>query len=523
MGLYKKVGIASLILMISVFLSRVIGLFREMVIAYAAGAGAPVDAYQVAFIIPEILNHMLASGFLSVTFIPIFSAYTAKGEEDRGWEVFSIILTTFGSLLILFILLSSFLAPQLIQILAPGMDDPARIAEAVRMTRIILPAQFFFFTGGLLMAVQFAKEKFAVPALAPLLYNLGIILGGILLSEKIGMEGFSWGVLGGAFAGNFAVQICGARKAGMKFCFIFDFSHPDLRKYIRLSLPLMVGLTMSFSTEIFLKYFGSYLPEGSIASLNYGLRIMFVLVGFFGQAAGMASFPFMARLAAENQIEEMNRLLNTTLRWLALVIPFSLLFMVLRYEIVRILFQRGQFDETATEITAHVLIFLLIGTFAYTAQTVVVRGYYAMQNTLFPAIFGSLGVLLSLPFYWLGMQKMGISGVALAVSFSAILQVWLLYGLWNRRTRNSGSREVYFFYLKMGGMSMALGAGLEFFRRALSEGINTATLSGSMTSAAIIGSSFLMLFPLAGYLLGIREIPEFMKKMRDRLLRKGRE
>ncbi|MGE0086152.1 MAG: murein biosynthesis integral membrane protein MurJ [Desulfococcaceae bacterium] len=517
MSLYKKVGIASLIMMASVLLSRVIGLVREMVIAYAGGAGRDVDAYQVAFVIPEILNHIVASGFLSVTFIPIFSGYLARGEEEKGWKVFSIVLTCFGSLLIMFVIAASFLAPLLIRVLAPGFDDPVLIAKAVRMTRIILPAQFFFFAGGLLMAVQFAKEQFAIPALAPLLYNIGIICGGMLLNAQIGMEGFSWGVLAGALAGNFAVQIYGAKKAGMKFSFCFDFFHPDLKKYILLSLPLMLGLTMSFSTEIFLKYFGSYLPEGSISSLNYGMRIMFILVGFFGQASGMASFPFMARMAAENRMEEMNDLLDTTLCWLSLVMPFSVLLMVLRHEAVLILFQRGRFDAAATAITAHVLIFLLTGTFAYAAQTVVVRGYYAMQDTLFPAIFSTVAVIMSLPFYWYGMKIMGISGLALAISLSAIFQVWLLYFLWNRRTRKSG-KNVYLFYLRIFALSLFLGLFLEFFRRTALSGIDS-TFHGSMAISIITGLLFLILLPSAGHLLGIREIGEFMAKIRNRLMR----
>ncbi|CAN2044298.1 membrane hypothetical protein [Candidatus Magnetomoraceae bacterium gMMP-13] len=208
----KKVGFASLIMMASVFLSRVIGLFREMIIAYVGGAKGAVDAYQLAFIIPEILNHIIASGFLSVTFIPIFSYYLEQNREDEGWRVFSVILTGFGTALLCIILISFVFSDQLVKLIAPGIKDPELIAITIRMTRIIIPAQFFFFAGGMFMAVQFAKEKFAIPALAPLLYNLGIITGGLVLSPWLGMEGFSWGVLAGAFAGNFLIQYRGGQK-----------------------------------------------------------------------------------------------------------------------------------------------------------------------------------------------------------------------------------------------------------------------------------------------------------------------
>ncbi len=341
-GTLKKIGVASFIMMASVFASRVIGLFREMTIAYAGGAGGGVDAYQVAFIIPEILNHIVASGFLSVTFIPLFSSYLARNDEQGGWKILSIVLNTFGTLLFILLIVAFCLAPQLVSLLAPGMNDPILFARAVRMTRIIMPAQMCFFSGGLFMAVQFAKEQFMIPALAPLIYNLGIIMGGLLLGPRLGMEGFAWGVLGGAFAGNFVLQYMGAKRCGMKLLPIFSLTHPDFIRYVLLTLPLMVGLTMTFSTEILLKYFGSFLESGSIAALNYALRVMFILVGLFGQAVGVASYPFMAKLAAKGDMDELNNLLNVTLKFLILVIPVSVLFMVLRREIVFLLFQRGQ-------------------------------------------------------------------------------------------------------------------------------------------------------------------------------------
>lgn len=512
-ALGKKIGLAALIMMTSVFLSRVIGLLREMVIAYIGGAQAEVDAYQVAFVIPEILNHIVASGFLSVTFIPIFSNYLVQDQEDQGWKVFSLILTCFGCLLFVFIGVSMILAPQLIAIMAPGMDDPLLQAKAVRMTRIILPAQLLFFVGGLLMAVQFSKEKFFIPALAPLLYNAGIIMGGIVLGPRLGMEGFAWGVLIGAFCGNLLVQYWGARKIGMTFYPIFNFRHPDLIKYILLTLPLMVGLTMTFSTEFFFRFFGSFLPEGSIAVLNFGLRIMLILVGVFGQAVGTASYPFMARLAAENKIDELNRLLNNTLRFLALVIPFSVLLMVIRSEVVLMLFQRGKFDTAATALTAEVLVYLLVGAFAYSAYTVVIRGYFATRDTLFPAIYGTIVVLLSVPLYYFGMHLLAVGGVALAVSISGIFQVWLLYLLWNRRSRNSGSRQVYLSYLKMIVFSALTGLVLVWFKTSVLGGIDTATFFGSLAVAVITGGVFIIILLVSGFSLQIKEVTELAERV----------
>jgi putative peptidoglycan lipid II flippase len=518
-SIHRKVGIASLIMMLSIFLSRVIGLLREMVIAYIGGASGDVDAYQIAFIVPEILNHIVASGFLSVTFIPIFSRYLSKDREEDGWRIFSIIYTVFGSLLLLVIIIAVFLAPALVKLLAPGFDDPVKFQMAVRMTRIIIPAQFFFFSGGIYMAVQFAKEKFALPALAPLLYNIGIITGGALLGPKLGMEGFAWGVLAGAFIGNFAVQYFGAKKVGMKFFPAFDFRNPDLIRYIKLTLPLIVGLTMMFSTEIFLKFFGSFLPPGSIAGLNYGLRVMLMMVGLFGQAVGVAATPFLSRLAVEKRFDEMNSLLNTTLRYLGLVIPFSVLFIVLRKEVVTILFQRGQFDQAATALTSQVLLFLMTGAFAFAAQTVVVRGYYAMQNTLLPAAIVSFTVLLSVPIYIIGMNLMGVSGIALAISISSILQVMLLYFVWNRTSGNSQSRKVYLFYGRMFILAAILGGILEPLKNLIHLQLAENTFFNSLIICLIVGTLFLFFIVVIAKRLDIPEITDTINQIKARLHR----
>jgi len=517
-SIYKKVGIAAIIMMASVFLSRLFGLFRLMTIAYVGGRSGDVDAYQVAFVIPEILNHIVASGFLSITFIPIFSQYLSKNREAQGWQVFSIILTSFGSLLLLFTVIAHVLAPDLVALLARGRPDPIFRESVVRMTRIIIPAQFFFFSGGLFMAVQFAKEKFLIPALAPIIYNLGIIAGGFLLGSRVGMEGFSWGVLGGAFVGNFALQWWGARRVGMTFSFRFDFRHPDLTHYVKLTLPLMFGLTMFFSMEIFKIFFGAYLPAGSIADLEYSLRTMLLLVSFFGQAVGVASYPYMARLVVEDNLQQLNELLNNTLRYLSLVIPLSVLLMVLRHEVIFLLFQRGKFDAAATAHTATVLTFMLVGAFAFAANTIVPRAYYAMQDTLFPAIYGTAAVLLSIPFYLLGLNLMGVDGVALALSLSAILQVLVLYGLWNRRTDNPG-RRVYLFYLKMMAFSAPLGLFLAWLKSAALSGIDSATLWGCLTVCLIIGGLFALILLAAGYGLKIKEITELVDRLRGKFMR----
>ncbi|MBR9982519.1 MAG: murein biosynthesis integral membrane protein MurJ [Desulfatitalea sp.] len=504
-GIYRKMGLAALIMTASVFLSRVLGVLRESAIAALGGANTAVDAYKAAFVLPEILNHLLASGFLSITFIPIVARYLAKGDEAGGWRIASTILTILGLLLTLLTVAAMGLAPHLISLVAPGRTDPEFHAMAVRMTRILLPAQLLFFAGGIFMAVQFARQRFMVPALAPLIYNLGIIGGGLLLSSRMGVEGFAWGALAGALVGNFLLQLLGARHAGLRLTLSLEWRHPDLRRYILLTLPLMLGLTMTFSTELFSKLFGSYLPAGAIAQIDYAWRIMLVLVAFFGQAVGVAAYPFMARLAAQNQLEEMNQLLNNTLRYLALVVPVSALVFVLRHEIVRVLFERRAFLPDDTQATAMALSGMLVGAAAFATQTVVNRGFYATGNTLLPSIYGTAAVVASLPFYWLGLTTLGVLGVGLAISCSALLQVMLLYTVWNRRSQNTGSREVYIFYGKCLLVTLPLAGALLLSHHLLLSWIDTTAFLGNLAMIAIHGVLFILIMAMATWALNMEE------------------
>ena len=502
---HRKIAFATLIMTSSVFLSRVLGVLRESVIAAVGGANTPVDAYKTAFVLPEILNHVLATGFLSITFIPIFSRYLANDDEAGGWRVFSIILCVFGVILAILIAAALGFTPELLHLLAPGKKDPLFISMAVGMTRIVLPAQLFFFAGGLLMAVQFAKKQFLFPALSPLIYNLGIIAGGLVLGPRLGMQGFAWGALAGAFVGSFALQLVGAARAGLRFAWCFDLRHPDLRRYILLTLPLMVGLTMAFSNEVFTKYFGSFLPPGGISWVDYAWRIVMMMAAFFGQAVGMASYPFLAGLAAENRMDEMNRVFNGALRYLALVIPLSFLIAVLRVEIIRVLFERGKFGPGDTVMTALALCGMLVGAVAIAAQTMVSRGFYASQNTWTPTWLGTLSVVGCLPFFWFGLKIMGVLGIGLAVSVSAATRVLVLFAAWNRRSANVGSRRVYAFYLKITLISLPQSLILYLLHEYLSSRVSFAGFRGSLLSIVLFGGLFVVLSACSAWVFKVDE------------------
>jgi putative peptidoglycan lipid II flippase len=462
-ALKKSITIASVIMMGSVLLSRVIGMVREMVLAHLLGTNAEMDAYVASFIIPELLNHLLAGGFLSITFIPIYQKYLISKDTKKSWEVFSNLLTIGSVFFAVLILVTMVFTNQIVGIMGHHISSGPERDLTVRLTRIIMPAQLLFYWGAFLMAVQYAHHRFLLPALAPLCYNLGIIVGGWFLYPYIGVEGFAWGVLIGALIGNFALQVPGALRTGLRYKFTFNLRDKDFINYVLVTGPLILGLGMSFSNELFFRFFGSFLGTGGLASINYSLRTMMPLVGVFGQASGVASYPFLSHLAVEKKFNEMNALLNSIVTKISTyLIPISSVMIVLSVQIIAILFEHGRFSHASTLATAPVLVLYLLGALPFAASSIVMRNYYAMQNTLFPMIVCSVIALLSIPGYWILSKYFGAAGIACAASLAMLVQFVLLYGIWSKNHNNlKGIYKVLITMVKIICVSI-LGAGIAF-------------------------------------------------------------
>lgn len=429
----RSISAASLIMMGSVLLSRGLGIVREMVLAGVGGTSAEMDAYVAAFLLPEFLNHLLAGGFMSITFIPLFQERWQRQDAAGAWRLFNNLFCAGTLIMALLVAVAWVFTPQLLGLMGERVGG-AEVARVARLTRIILPAQIFFYWGALFMAVQFAQQKFLLPALAPLLYNGGIIIGGLTLGRWLGIEGFAWGVLGGAFVGNALVQAWGMRRLQPALAWVLDWRDPGLKRYVWLSLPLVLGLGMQFSNEMAFRIFGASLGEGALASLNYALRIMWALVGLFGQAVGIASFPFLSRLAVEGRLGELNQVAFGVLRrLLLLVLPVSAVLIALAPEVVTVVFQRGRFTAESAAQTAPVLQWYLAGAFAFAAMTMVTRCFYALQNTWLPMVAGTAVALASLPVYAWFSRMWAAPGIALAGSVGAVAQLAVLSWLWVRR------------------------------------------------------------------------------------------
>jgi len=445
------------IVMTSVLLSRILGFFRDWTVAHQIGSNASTDTYYAAFTLPDFLNYLVAGGSLSLIFIPVFTKYLAEGPEEEAWHVFSTVLTLMGVVLLVLVLLAEMLAPHLVRIIAPGFN-PVEKARVVFLTRLMLPAQICFYLGGVLAAVQYAKTQFVVPSLAPIVYNLGIILGGVLLSSRLGISGFSVGVLAGAFFGNFGLQIYGARRAGARFRPNLDLRHPGFRLFVKLAIPIMLALSLVFTDDWVIRWFGSYLRPASITWLNYGKTLMRVPLGVVGQAVGVASFPFLAQLFSDGRFDELSRTLNSTLRGLTLLlVPISALTMAESRPLVRLFFAHTRLGPSDLDATAATLVLFSLGMFAWGAQSIIARGFYAARDTLTPAVAGTLLAVLNLPVYALLVRRLEHLGLALASSIGISIYTAVLFGLLGRRLPGYNPKPVVGFFLRIAGLSAVSG------------------------------------------------------------------
>lgn len=411
----RKLTIAAALLGLSTLLSSLLGFVRDAVIAGMLGAGRETDTYLASFTVPDLMSYFLAGGALSISFIPLYSRVRRDEGDEEASRLASTLLTTVGGLLCVAVVVGMLFARPLVGLLVPDFPDD-QLDATTTLTRIVFPAQLFFFVGGILNGVLMANERFLTVALVPLIYNLGIIGFGVALAPSMGVAGFSVGVLVGAFVGALLVPAWACRRS---FRFRPRFAPRDrhFRRYLRLSLPLMLGVTLLTTDEIIGRYFASGMTPGTITWLGYARRLMVLPMTLIGKAAGQAALPFLARLAAEGREDEFSRTLEGTLRGTLFLAVLATVFLMIAAEpTVAAVYQRGAFDAADSLATAGILVVLAPSIVALAGQAVAARGFYAREDTVRPMVVGTVVTALSLPVYAALGESFGARGLALATS-----------------------------------------------------------------------------------------------------------
>jgi putative peptidoglycan lipid II flippase len=426
---------ASLILTAAALASRVLGWLRLLVIGSQFGASRDLDAYFAAFRIPDAIFQLVVAGALSAALIPVFSSYRARQEEAEAWRlassVINLVLIALGGLS----LLMAIFAPIVVPVVAPGFDAPTT-ELTVRMTRIMLLSPVFIGMGAVVSGILNSYERFAVPAIAPLLYNLCIIVSAIVLAPLIGVEGLAVGVAIGSLA-HLAIQLPELGKVGQRYDLTIGLSHPGVRQVLWLMGPRTLGLAAGQINFLASTFLASGLQEGSLTAYNYAFQLMQVPVGVVGVSVAVALFPRLSRAAALGKIREVRRHVAQALRILIFAAaPLTAVMIVLRGPLTAVFFQYGLFSASSTERTAGALLFFTLGLAAFIVVAVLARAFYALQDTRTPVIWAVVAVAINVPLMaWL-VGPMGIDGLALAMSLTAIIEVLGL--VWALRSRLDG-------------------------------------------------------------------------------------
>jgi putative peptidoglycan lipid II flippase len=423
--------------MAGVLVSRLLGFFREWTVAHLMGSSAVTDTYYAAFTVPDFLNYLMAGGALEVIFVPVFTKYLVEDKTEEAWHVFSTVFTFLLLLLVVLIGVGEIYADKVVQVIAPGFD-PAEKARVVFLTRLMLPAQLFLCLGVLLNAVQNARARFATPVCGVIVANLGVILGGWLLSPRIGIAGFAVGLLVGNFCGFFLIQVIAVWKLGGRYRPNLDLRHPGFRLFLKLAIPLMLALSVVVTDDWYLRWFGSFLPPASITWLTYSKTLMRMPLTVIGHAVGVASFPLLSQLYSGGKFQEWNETMNHTIKGLLLfLVPVSALTMVLSTPVVFLVFSHTRMSVEDLRSTASTLTFFSIGMFAWGLQNILSRGFYAMRDMVTPAIVGTVFTFINFPIYAYLGRHWQTQGLAIASSWSVISYTAVIFVLLVRKTKNA--------------------------------------------------------------------------------------
>ena len=412
---------ATLLTMVSTLLSGLLGLVRTKYINATFGAGPATDAYNAAFQLPDMLSYFLVGGVASISLITILNRYREQGDEDGADRALLIVLNGVAAVLATAIVLAEIFAPVYTRIAFHNFS-PESAALCTHLTRIILPAQFFFFAGGVLGSRLLVRKIFLYQAFGPLVYNAGIILGGVLLSRRLGIDSLAYGVLAGMVAGPMGFAAFGAYRNGWRYRPVINLRHPVFREWLRLSLPLMMGVSLTYADKWILSYYASSVP-GGISRLNVAKNLFNAPMSILGSAAGAASLPFFSSLFAQGRAHDFAGAVN---RSVSRVIATSLLagtwMMALSAPIID-LFRGGHFTPSDAADTSRYFTIFAISIAAWSAQAIYSRSFYAAGNTLVPAVAGWAVTLVSIPIYALLFQSMGVTGLAIASDIGMALSV----------------------------------------------------------------------------------------------------
>ena len=415
-------------------ISRILGFVRDISVSSTFGISWQADAYAAAFTIPDLIYFALVGGGLSSAFIPVFSSYLATNKEDDGYEMASTILNIVAVASMVLIAIGMVFTPQLVELLTNFQHAEAEQATAltILLTRIMFAQSFFMCLAGISQGILQCYKEFTVPALGAVVYNIAIIVIGLLLAQHIGIMAFTIGVVVGA-ALNLLLQIRSMRQYRFSYRFTINLHHPGVKQFFLLFMPVVLGLSMNEINLLVSQYLASTLGEGVVYALKQAQRIMMLPVGIFAAAIGLSVFPTMTSHVARGEMEEYKKNLTMGLRTIIFItLPASAGLMALSHPVVRAMYQQGAVTSEQIEMVSVILVFYCIGIVGYGSQQILNRGFYAVQDTKSPVLINVFVLLFNIVLSIALVGPLEYRGLALAYSLTGLLSMAVL-GFFLRR------------------------------------------------------------------------------------------
>jgi len=495
---------AALILALASLVSRLVGVARDRILAHQFGAGIELDIYTAAFRIPDFIYNLLIVGALSAGFIPLFLELFQK-EKKEAWMFASRVINTTLIGVSLVSLLLYFFTPELIQLLVPGFSEEAKLST-VELTRIMLLSPILLGLSAVVSGVLQSLKAFFMYSLAPVLYNLGIIAGAVWLVPMFGLKGLAYGVVLGAFL-HLLIQIPVLLTSGFHYSKSVSFKDTSIKKLTRALIPRTLTLASVQITTLVLTFFASFLGTGSIAIFNFASNISSLPIGIIGISFAVAAFPTLSEFVANKDMKGFKTQLTlTTKQILFFILPLTILFILLRAQIVRVLLGSGKFNWEDTIMTATTVGMFSLSLFSQCLLALYSRAFFALHNGRTPLYIAVVSMLVTVFLSFTLREYFGIAGLALGISIGSIFQMFLLWAGLKKILGPNQEENIIKSITKISLACIGLGVVTQILKYPLAQMVNMDTFMGIFLQGLLSGLGGLIVYILIAWLLRIHEL-----------------
>jgi len=514
---------SALVIGVLFLVSRVLGLLREIILANRFGTSSDYDAYVSAFRIPDLLFLVVMSGAFGAAFIPVFGGFLARKEKGAADRLASAVITWTALItVVLGAITFVFASPLMRYVVAPDLP-PDAMDLAIKTMRMLLLSPLLLGMGIAAKGILETHLQFTLPALAPVVYNLSIVLAAIFLAPRYGIEGVTVGVLIGA-ALHVGIQIPGVIRTGLRFRPTLSLQVAGLSEVGILLLPRVIGQAAFQINFVAVNHFASQTGEGSVSALNYAWQMLMLPNGVLALSISTVVFPTLAAQFELGQLGAFRATLRRALHpLLFLLVPATIGLFEFRTSLFQTIFQSGNFTANSTILASEPLAFLALGLVWYGLVEVLARTFYAMKDTVTPVAAGIFIIVLNIALSKALLDSMGHVGLALSLSLSTFVEALILVVILQRRIGGFGAEfGVWLAKIVLATAIMALVAELVAPR--LDE-VTADTSVNRLIQLAMLGIAMgacAAAYFLAAWLLGVPEARKGMDRMRLRVRRLAR-